>query len=229
MKIGILESFYQSEGDYSFIKEWLDLYYEDVEYVVFKNNVRYKVKSLYLPNGYYSFPEGFGYDKIINAIINTANKIEAVSSEKPGVYISRQDTIKRGWYHNRILVNELELIERLKTELDYDIVELMDLSMVDKIRLFKSYKNILQQSSASNINILFSNINNNNFILTHPLMEGWLGSHSYVFATKAGTNLALLTGGGTLLPELKDPNVTDSNNVPWSVSNLDGLMQMLKF
>ena len=41
------------------------------------------------------------------------------------------------------------LIDKIKEELGYDIIELMDYSLKEKIQIFKSYKNIVQQSSAS--------------------------------------------------------------------------------
>ena len=228
IKFGILESFYQDSGNYSFIKDWLNLYYKDLNVIVFKKDTQYKVKSLILPNGFYAFPEGGGYNSILRKIIQTASKIEPIQTKSDSVYISRQDTIKRGWYHNRILTNELELIDKLKLELNYDIVELMDYDIVGKIRIFKSYKYILQQSSASNMNILFSGEDNTNIILAHPLMEGWLGYHSANFAKASLSNLIMLSDGGTLLPELKDPTVTDPNNCPWELSNIDGIIEVLK-
>ena len=36
-----------------------------------------------------------------------------------------------------------ELIDKIKSELDYDIIELMDYDMIGKIQIFKSYKNII--------------------------------------------------------------------------------------
>lgn len=228
VKFGILESFYQDSGNYSFIKDWLNLYYNDLNVVVFKKDTQYKVKSLILPNGFYSFPEGGGYNIILRKIIETASKIEPIQTKSDKVYISRQDTIKRGWYHNRILTNELELIDKLQSELNYDIVELMDYDIIGKIKIFKSYKYILQQSSASNMNILFSEEGITNIILTHPLMEDWLGYHSVNFAKASLSNLIMLSDGGTLLPELKDPSVTDPNNCPWELSNIDGIIETLK-
>lgn len=228
IKFGILESFYQDSGNYSFIKDWLNLYYKDLNVIVFKKDTQYKVKSLILPNGFYSFPEGYGYNNILHKIIETASKIEPIQTKSDKVYISRQDTIKRGWYHNRILTNELELIDKLQSELNYDIVELMDYDIIGKIQIFKSYRYILQQSSASNLNILFSGKDNTNIILTHPLMEDWLGYHSANFAQASLSNLIMLSDGGTLLPELKDSSVTDPNNCPWELSNIDGIIETLK-
>jgi hypothetical protein len=78
------------------------------------------------------------------------------------------------------------------------------------------------------MNILFSGEDNTNIILAHPLMEGWLGYHSANFAKTSLSNLIMLSDGGTLLPELKDPTVTDPNNCPWELSNINGIIETLK-
>ena len=104
---------------------------------------------------------------MLDMIKKVTDKIEPIEVKANGCYISRQDTIKLGWYHKRELENELELIEKIKSELNYDIIEMMNYTMKEKIQLSKSYKNIIQQSSASNINILFSKPGINNIILTN--------------------------------------------------------------
>ena len=43
----------------------------------------------------------------------------------------------------------MKLINKIKSELNYDIIELMGYSLIEKIQIFKSYKNIIQQSSQS--------------------------------------------------------------------------------
>lgn len=228
-KIGICEDFYQSEGNSNFVKQWLDLYFEgrDVEIVVFKKGVRYKVKNLIIPNTLYGFPMSQGDELIMERIIETASKVPAIETESKGCYISRQDTIKRGWWHSRELTNELELIQKIESELGYDIIELMDYDMIGKIQIFKSYKHIIQQSSASNVSLLFSNQNNVNTIITHPKMEGWLGYKCKQFSDKSKTNLILLDGGGVCTAELSK-DLIDGNNLAWELNNIDSVIEVLK-
>ena len=99
--------------------------------------------------------------------------------------------------------------------------------MIGKIQIFKSYKNIIQQSSASNVNILFSNKNNTNIIITHPKMEGWLGYKCQQFSNKSKTNLISLDGGGILTAELGEDQ-TDGNNLAWELFDIDSIIEVLK-
>ena len=229
LKLGLIEDFYQEEGNSNFVKQWLDLYFKDknIDIFIFKKDKRYKVSNLFIANTLYGFPEQYGDDYIISKIIETVNKIPPIKVNSNGCYISRQDTIKRGWYHKRDLVNELELIDKIKSELGYDIIELMDYDLIGKIQIFKSYNNIVQQSSASNINILFSNSNNTNIIITHPKLEGWLTYKINQFSLKSKSPLLILNDGGEIIEELDD-NWVDKNNAPWELVNIDGIIDVLK-
>jgi hypothetical protein len=229
LKLGILEDFYQEKGDNAFVKQWLDLYYQNknIEIVVFKKHIKYKISNLILPNLLYGFPMSHGDDLITDRIVETAIKIPSKTPIKKGCYISRQDTIKRGWYHSRNLINELELIDKIKNELDYDIIELMDYDIIGKIQIFKSYKNIIQQSSASNINLLFSTKDNTNIIITHPKMEGWLGYKCQQFSNKSKTNLISLDGGGVCVAQLEEGQ-SDPNNLAWELFDIDSIIEVLK-
>jgi hypothetical protein len=229
LKLGILEEFYQETGNNDFIKQWLDLYYknQNIEIVIFKKDIQYKIKSLILPNSFYWFPEGEGDDYIIEKIIETVNSIPKIETKSNGCYISRQDTVKRGWYHGRDLVNELELIDKIKSELNYDIIELMDYNLIEKIQVFKSYPIIVQQSSASNIGVLFSNRDNTHVILSNPRMAPWLNFKISQFAGKSKTNIITLEGVGEYLDEYIEPG-TDKANYPWYLTNIEGIIDVLK-
>lgn len=229
LKIGILETFYSETGNSSFIKQWLDLYFaeKNAEIVIFKKDCCYKIKNLILPNSYYWFPEGYGEEYIIEKIIETAAKIPEIETKTNGCYISRQDTIKRGWYHGRDLVNELEFIDQIQNELGYDIIELMDYDIIGKIQIFKSYKNIVQQSSASNISILFSTSKNTHTIISNPRMAPWLNSKVSKFAQFSKANLITLDGAGEYLNEEILPN-TDKDNYPWKLTDIKGIIDVLK-
>ena len=229
IKLGILEEFYQETGNSTFIKQWLDLYYQDqdIEIVILKKDVQYKIKTLILPNSFYWFPEGYGDDYIVEKIIETVAKVPKIKVNTNGCYISRQDTLKRGWYHGRDLVNELELIEQIQNELGYDIVELMDYDIIGKIQIFKSYPIIVQQSSASNVNILFSNKENTHVIISNPRMADWLNFKVGQFSQKSKANLITLDGAGEYLSDYIEPN-TNQGNYPWQLTNIEGIIEVLK-
>jgi len=229
LKLGIVSDFYNNiGGKWAFIKEWLDLYYENdpIDIVVFEKNKTYKVKSLILSNCFYGFPEITGYEPMLNMVRKVVDRIEPIEVKANGCYISRQDTIKRGWYHKRELENELELIEKIKSELNYDIIEMMDYSLKEKIQLSKSYNNIIQQSSASNINILFSKKGANNIVIENPKMGPWLNEKCSQFALKSNCNFLVLEEVGELItPEEAPP---DTNNYPWRLTDIDGIIDILK-
>lgn len=229
LKLGIISDYYNNVGGkWAFIKEWLDLYYENdsIDIVIFEKNKTYKIKSLILSNCFYGFPEGMGYDPMLDIIRKVVDKIEPIEVKANGCYISRQDTIRRGWYHKRELENELELIEKIKSELNYDIIEMMDYSLKEKIQLSKSYNNIIQQSSASNINILFSKKGTNNIILENPKMGPWLNEKCSKFALKSNSNFLVLEEIGEIITLENTP--TDINNYPWRLTDIDGIVDILK-
>ena len=227
LKLGIISDFYNNTDKWSFIKQWLDLQYGDnIEVVVFDKDKTYKIESLILSNCFYGFPEAQGYDPIMDMIKSVTDKIEPIEVKSNGCYISRQDTVKFGWYHKREMENELELIKKIKSELNYDIIEMMDYTLKEKIQISKSYKNIIQQSSASNINILFSKPSITNIILTNPKMGPWLNEKCNAFSSKSGSTLLILEDIGEIITPDEIP--TDQNNYPWKIVDIDGVVNLLK-
>jgi hypothetical protein len=225
LKIGIAQEFWTDTGKNNHIKQWLQLYYSNLEPIIFETDKSYKIKQITLPNCLYWFPEGQGHDPIMDMIKSVADKIQP-DETKQGCYISRQDAVKYGWYHNREMANELELISRIESELGYDIIEMMNYTLADKIKLSKSYKNIIQQSSASNINILFSDENVTNTILSNPRMGPWQNYKNQEYSVKSGANLLVLDDVGELIKDTGD--LSDSNNYPWQLTDIDGVMGILK-
>jgi capsular polysaccharide biosynthesis protein len=229
LKLAIPEDYYLTEGNNTFIKQWIDLYFQNknIEILVLKKDITYLISNLYIPNILYTFPEPHGDDYVIEKIIETVSKIPKIEVKSNGCYISRQDTLKRGWYHGRDLVNELELIEQIQNELGYDIIELMDYDIIGKIQIFKSYPVIVQQSSASNVNILFSNKENTHVIISNPRMADWLNFKVGQFSQKSKANLITLDGAGEYLNDYIEPG-TDKGNYPWKLHNIEGIIDVLK-
>lgn len=226
LKLGIPEEFWVDEGKNNFVKQWLTLCYgEDVEIVIFQKHKTYKIKNIILPNGIYWHPEPTGHQPIMEMIKEVASKIPPIKVKKNGCYISRQDTIKYGWYHKREMENENELIEKIKSELDYDIIEMMDYSLIEKIQLSKSYNNIIQQNGASNLNILFSPPSTNNIVLTNPKMGWWINPKCRDYSSVSGCNLLIIDDIGEIID---DPSITDPNNHPWKLTDIDGIVSLLK-
>ena len=102
----------------------------------------------------------------------------------------------------------------------------MDYDIIQKIQIFKSYSNIIQQSSASAVGIIFSGKENNNIILSHPKMENWFNQKLKTFSSYSGAPLFALNGGGECVGEL-DPNLVDKNNLPWKLQDIDSVIEVL--
>ena len=98
--------------------------------------------------------------------------------------------------------------------------------MYEKIQIFKSYKNIVQQSSASAIGIIFSTKQNNNIIISHPKMETWFNSKLTNFSNKSGAPLYTLNGGGECEGTIEE-GYEDQNNLPWKLYDIDSIIEVL--
>lgn len=228
LKLGIPEDYYLEEGKSNFIKQWLDIYLEDkkVDILVLKKNKTYRIKSLIVSNLFYWFPEQYGNETILDMIKEVSDRVEPIKVNSTGAYISRQDTLKRGWYHTRELINELELIDTIKSKLNYDIIEMMDYNIKEKIQICKSYKTIIQQSSASNLNILFASPGSNSVILTNPRMGPWLNAKCQEFSNSSRSNLLIIEDIGECITEGYE-HIADKNNYPWKISDINGLVDLI--
>jgi len=225
IKLYIPAELYHNTGRATFIKEWMQLYYPNINIYVIDHDKRYKFKNLIVPNSFYNFTQPFGYNIIYKMMRKVIDNIPINENYlNKSVYISRQDTIKRGWYHNRILINELDLIDGFKRN-NYDIIELMDFNMAQKIQIFKSYKTIVQQSSASVIGILFSSKHTTHYLIEHPKMNWWLTPKCKEFASLSKSNLVTIEDFGEIISSEKQ---TDDNNYPWKINEIEYMIENIK-
>lgn len=218
--------------DVDFIKESFKLYlgsefdeiYESIIFI--KSNNNFKLKKLLIPNKCYLWPDTGELPDSLYDMFNIMSSKVNVDCKKNGVYISRQDTIKRNWWHNRHLQNEIELIESFKNELNYDIIELMDLNLYDKIKIFKTYKNIFQTNSASMINLVFCEKNTNFHMITHPIYGEWSNPILRNMSCKLNINFHEYDYGKIRydIPKIS----SDVNNVPWEIINIPHLIDKIK-
>ena len=103
----------------------------------------------------------------------------------------------------------------------------MDYDLIKKIQIFKSYPIIIQQSSASNINILFSNKENTHVIISNPRMASWLNFKVNQFSQKSKANLITLDGDGEYLNEETHSDIAECN-YSWKLTNIEGIIEILK-
>tara|TARA_B110000858_G_scaffold11020_1_gene11374 strand:- start:927 stop:1988 length:1062 start_codon:yes stop_codon:yes gene_type:complete len=223
LKLGIREEHYEDKGKCDYIKQVINLCYGDISPVIFKSKESYKIQKLVIPNSFYWFPEGYGHEPIIDKVKKMASNIDKIEVSTNGCYISRQDTIKRQWNHKRNLLNEIELIDKIKINLNYDIIELMDYDIIGKIQIFKSYKNIIQQNGAANVNVMFSGLENTHIIISYPKQADWMNSKLNQFCNYIGSNLIVLEDVGVEISQDEE----DDNN-PWKLNDIDNLIDIFK-
>jgi hypothetical protein len=223
LKLGLREEDYTEDKKFDYIKQVINLCYPDETPIIFSSKKDSQIKKLIIPNGFYWFPENQGHEPILNKVKHLIDTIPTLPLTTQGCYISRQDTIKYGWHHKRDLVNELELIDKIKLELKYDIIELMDYDIIGKIQIFKSYPIILQQNGAANVNAIFSNENSTHIILSYPKQSDWMNFKLGQFCEYTGANLLVLDKIGYELSQ----DERDDNN-PWVIENLEGVIEICK-
>lgn len=213
--------------DVSFIKESILLYFDNNmnDVVVLSGSKHYTCDRLLIPSNVYLWPDKGYFSSIIHDSFKTLSNKVTIDDKKEGVYISRQDIVKLGWRHNRHLQNELELIDKIKTKFDYDIIELYDLNMYDKIKVFKSYNNIIQTNGAAMINLLVCQPNTNYHIISHPLYGPWANPILRDSANRLGVNFYDYDYAKLL--EDHEPIVGDTNNRPWRLENIDHMLSRL--
>lgn len=123
-----------------------------LETVLKKKNVKSKV--LTIEHGTYKFFDSFFTVKqsLTNIIFNYRKLFKEVLKNKPqkNIYISRSDA------NQRKVLNEDELIENIK-KLNFEIVNLSELSFFEQLSLFNSAKCILSLHGAGLTNLIFSN------------------------------------------------------------------------
>ena len=211
----------------SFIKESILMYLDNdiSDVVVLDNSKNYIFDMLLIPSNIYLWPDKFAFSNIILDSFKKLSDKVTVDDEKTGVYISRQDTIKLGWWHKRHLVNELELIENVKTDLNYDIVELYYLNLHDKIKIFKTYKNILQTSGAGMINLLACKPLTNFHIISNPLYK-WSDPILKIAAKKLNVNFYEYDSAKVIYET--EQIVGDESNRPWKLENIEKIISKIK-
>jgi len=210
-----------------FIKESIILYLNNniSDVLILNTNKKYVCSLIYIPCNIYIWPDSSNFS---NIIFDSSKKLgdKIVGEEKKeGVYISRQDVFRKGWWHDRYLENESILIKQIKTELNYDIIELYDLDIYNKIKIFKNYKNIIQTSGAGMINLLFCKSNTNFHIISHPLYS-WPNPILKDASNRLNVNFYEYYFG-----KVCSENPTkcgNPDNKPWKITDIDSLINQIK-
>jgi hypothetical protein len=178
------------------------------------------VKNLYIPAPYHlsygwiDIPDADRYFESFDLIRDRVKKQTFLDEQ---LYISRQDT--KIWYHDRKMLNEIELINKL-SDRGYKSIELLSLSMEDKAAIFKGTSKVVTQSGANCGFCIFSNSNTKNVFIRHPIMGDWYDKFYENIANRYGLNIKYIFNSGILRKDISY-HVTDSCNVPWELKDVD--------
>lgn len=154
------------------------------------------------------------YAKSSNFLINKKN------------FISRKDTLRNGWFNLRYLANEDDVFNFVQPH-GYNSVELMELKMIDKIKLYCESESIIQQIGSNCFNILFESPNTKNIILMHPSYRSWTEMLSYISDYK-NVKLVCIDTGVKLLGLDEYPDVYKRNpDEPWTFHDFNRLKNVL--
>jgi hypothetical protein len=172
----------------SFSSEYLELYLARYN-LILKNHIKflnknttYFIKKLVLPIPFQSvdtsvYPNRFWemYD-IIGRDIDKSN-------EYNNIYVSRRDVNNKNWMHYRVLLNEEEIIDKLQ-KIDFKEIKLLEHSVENKIKIFKSANKIIQTVGSNCYNLVFIRENTKCGIVYHPQYACWSEHLKYMIAHK---------------------------------------------
>lgn len=217
----------------SFSTEYIDLYLKrynlnfNDHVVKIKRDVVYHVKNLILPIPFQSvdtsiYPHRFWemYD-IIGRDIN-------VSDDYQNVYISRKDVSSKKWMHYRVLLNEDEVINNL-TNIGFKEIRLIDHSVENKIKIFKSAKKIVQTVGSNCYNLCFINKDTSCGIIYHPQYACWSEHLKNIILYKKSLYFEYKDGCETVA-NYKEyypdnyPEIKKKIDAPWEFKNINKLL-----
>jgi capsular polysaccharide biosynthesis protein len=158
-------------------------------------------------------------------VLNEASKKSNLNVNKFN-FISRKDTQQNGWFNLRYLANEDEVFNSVKSH-GFQSVELLNLKMIDKIKLYNKSETIIQQVGSNCFNILFESPNTNNIIITHPYYKGWIPMLKYICDIK-NTKLTSIESGIQLLGLNEYPDIYKRvPDQPWTFNDFDSITNLL--
>lgn len=188
----------------------------------------YHVKRLYLPVPFtsqdaYPWPER--QYEMYNLLKKESKKVKRNFSER--VFISRNDTVKNGWFNLRYCVNEEEIAKAV-VKVGYESIELMPLNIFEKIKVYSTSKKIIQQIGSNCFNSVFSSENTTLYTLVHPHYRSWIPGLENL-SSKNGSKLVSITGGIETLgldgyPEQYKRDVDQ----PWKFTEINKLVKLVK-
>lgn len=160
------------------------------------------------------------YDILINESKKSELKVNKLN------FISRKDTQRNGWFNLRYLVNEDEVFDSVKPY-GFESVELMNLTALEKIKLYNNSECIIQQVGSNCFNMLFESPNTKNIIIIHPYYRSWIDMLKYICDFK-NVKLIPIESGIELLGLNDYPEIYKRTpDQPWTFKDFNTLTNSL--
>lgn len=155
----------------------------------------YHVHKLFVPVPFTS-QDMFGWPSIqmemYDILKKESNKI-VTRNFSENIFISRKDTVKNGWFNLRHCVNENEISEAL-SQYGFETIELMPLSIFEKIKVYSSAKKIVQMVGSNCFNAVFTNPGTKLYTIQHPYYLNWSEILDYLSKTKKSEYIPIEDG-----------------------------------
>lgn len=143
------------------------------DFVPLEAGKTYFIEKLFIPVPFTSqdvFPWPDIQYEMYDLLKEESKKVTRTFSDR--IFISRNDTVKNGWFNLRFCVNESEIYDALKPY-GFENIELMDLNVFEKIKVYTTAKQLVQQVGSNCFNVVFSTPGSEFYTLIHPYYEVW--------------------------------------------------------
>lgn len=205
----------------------------------YKNNHRelefgkvHHIKRLIIPGFYYMIGDANIPKRVYDFIDNISENVIDLSF-KNKIYISRQDIVnktenKNNHWHNRILKNEIELIDLLKNK-EYDVFQMMQVKSGEEIvNIFKNKEIItILMGAAAHLTIFCSPNTTVNLIL-NPRMQ-WVKTWFDNLKMYKNLKINYIIPNCEFFDNEANEYILDKDkiNVPWKILNLEEILKLL--
>ena len=188
----------------------------------------YKINKLFIPVPFTSQDVVEWPDvqmEMYELLIKESNKVVTEQFPKK-VFISRNDTIKNGWFNLRHCINE-SYISNALIPLGYEVIELMSLNIFEKIKVFSSADEIVQLVGSNCFNTVFVRPNTKIFTILHPYYTGWSSMLDHLARMRDAKFIPFNENIEILGLEGYPDNYKKIPDQPWRLTDVNPLMKLI--
>lgn len=188
----------------------------------------YRIEKLFLPVPFTS-QDVMGWPSIqmeMYELLKKESDRVVTRTFSENIFISRRDTVKNGWFNLRHCVNEEDISNALISK-GFEIVELMPLTIYEKIKVFTSAKKIVQMVGSNCFNTVFVNPNTMLYTIQHPHYLGWSPMLDSLAKAQKATYVPIVDGIEMLGLDGYPAEYRKNEDQPWKMTNIDNLIRKI--